>query len=71
MLVYRVPAEEGEGQEEEPGQHHQEEILRYGSRHRRKMETEGKAKVVASVWWAKFVQLNRFLAEQAVLPRSI
>ena len=68
MLVYRVPAEEGEGQEEEPGQHHQEEILRYGSRHRRKMETEGKAKVVASVWGPKFVQ---FFAALAVLSRSI
>ena len=32
------------------------------------METEGKAKVVASVWGAKFVQ---FLAALAVLPRSI
>ena len=37
-------------------------------RHRRRMETEGKAKVVASVWWAKFVQ---FFAALAVLPRSI
>ena len=32
------------------------------------METEGKAKVVASVWGAKFVQ---FLAALAVLPRSV
>ena len=32
------------------------------------METKGKAKVVASVWGAKFVQ---FLAALAVLPRSI
>ena len=32
------------------------------------METEGKAKVVASVWGAEFVQ---FLAALAVLPRSI
>ena len=31
--------------------------------HRRRMETEGKAKVVASVWGAKFV---KFLAELAV-----
>ena len=36
-------------------------------RHRR-MEREAKAKVVASVWGAKFVQ---FLAPLAVLPRSI
>ena len=32
------------------------------------METEAKAKVVASVWGAKFVQ---FLAALSVLPRSI
>ena len=32
------------------------------------METEGKAKVVASVWGAKFVQ---FLAALAVLPRAV
>ena len=38
------------------------------SRHRRKMETEGKAKVVASVWGAKFVQ---FLAALAVLSQLI
>ena len=36
--------------------------------HRRRMETEGKAKVVASVWGAKFVQ---FLAALAVFSRSI
>ena len=36
--------------------------------HRRRIETEGKAKVVASVWGAEFVQ---FLAALAVLPRSI
>ena len=36
--------------------------------HRRRMETEGKAKVVASVWGAKFAQ---FLASLAVLSRSI
>ena len=36
--------------------------------HRRRMEREAKAKVVASVWGAKFVQ---FLAALAVLPRSI
>ena len=36
--------------------------------HRRRKETEGKAKVVASVWVAKFVQ---FLAALAVLSRSI
>ena len=34
---------------------------------RRRMETEAKAKVVASVWGAKFLQ---FLAALAVLPRS-
>ena len=32
------------------------------------METEGKAKVIVSVWGAKFVQ---FLAALAVLSRSI
>ena len=36
--------------------------------HRRKMETEAKTKVVASVWGAKFIP---FLAALAVLPRSI
>ena len=36
--------------------------------HRRRMETEGKAKVVASVWRAKFVQ---FLAALAVLSRLL
>ena len=36
--------------------------------HRRRMETEAKAKVVASVWGAKFVQ---FLAALAVLSRLI
>ena len=36
--------------------------------HRRRMETEAKAKVVASVWEADFVQ---FLAGIAVLPLSI
>ena len=35
--------------------------------HRRRMETEAKAKVVASDWGAKCVQ---FLAALAVLPRS-
>ena len=35
--------------------------------HSRRMETEGTAKVVASVWGAKFVQ---FLATLPVLPRS-
>ena len=35
---------------------------------RRRMESEGKAKVVASVWGAKFVQ---YLAALAVFPRSI
>ena len=38
------------------------------SKHRRRIETKGKAKVVASVWGAKFVQ---FLTALAVLPRSI
>ena len=36
--------------------------------HRRRMETEAKAKVVASVWGTKFIQ---FLAALAVLPRLI
>ena len=36
--------------------------------HRRRMDREAKAKVVASVWGAEFVQ---FLAAQAFLPRSI
>ena len=36
--------------------------------HRRMMEKEGKAKVVTSVWGAKFVQ---FIAALAVLPWSI
>ena len=36
--------------------------------HRRRMETEAKAKVVASGWGAEFIQ---FLAVLAVLPRSI
>ena len=36
--------------------------------HRRRIETEGKAKVVPSVWGAEFVQ---FLSELAILPQSI
>ena len=36
--------------------------------HRRRMEREAKAKVVASVWGTEFIQ---FLAAPAVLPRSI
>ena len=36
--------------------------------HRRRMETEAKAKVVASVWGAKFIL---FLAALAVLTLSI
>ena len=36
--------------------------------HKIRRETEAKAKVVASVWGAKFIQ---FLAARAVLPRSI
>ena len=36
--------------------------------HRRRMETETKATVVASVWGAEFI---KFLAAQAILPRSI
>ena len=35
---------------------------------KRRIETEGKAKVVASVWGAKLV---KFLAAPAVLPQSI
>ena len=38
------------------------------SKHRRRMETEAKAKVVAPVWGTEFIQ---FLAAQAILPRSI
>ena len=38
------------------------------SDHRRRMETEAKAKVVANVCGAKFIQ---FLAALAVLPQSI
>ena len=37
-------------------------------KHRRRMETEAKAKVVASVWGAKFI---KFLAALAILPWSI
>ena len=37
-------------------------------KHRRRMETDAKAKVVASVWGANFIQ---FLAALPVLPRSI
>ena len=36
--------------------------------HRRWIETEGKAKVIASVWGADFV---RFLAALVVLPQSV
>ena len=36
--------------------------------HRRRIETEGKAKVIASVWGTEFFQ---FLAALAVLSRSI
>ena len=39
-----------------------------GPSHRRRIKTEEKAKIVAAVWGAKFVQ---FLAALAVLPRSI
>ena len=42
--------------------------FRVGQGHRRRMETEAKTKVVASVWGAKFIP---FLAALAVLPRSI
>ena len=38
------------------------------TQHRRRMGTEEKAKVVASVWGTEFVQ---FLATLAVLPRSM
>ena len=38
------------------------------SNHRRRIELEDKAKVVASVWGAECVQ---FLSALAVLPRSI
>ena len=47
------------------------ELLLFGAvycMHRRRIEREAKAKVVASVWGADFVQ---FLATLAVLPRSI
>ena len=36
--------------------------------HRRRIKTEAKAKVVASVWGAEFIQ---FLAAPAVFPRTI
>ena len=36
--------------------------------HRRRMETEAKAKVVSSVWGADFIQ---FLAALTIFPRSI
>ena len=36
--------------------------------HRRRIETEGKAKVVASVWGAEFV---KFLAALAIFAQSI
>ena len=36
--------------------------------HRRRIKTEEKAKVVASVWGEEFIQ---FLAALAVLPRTI
>ena len=39
-----------------------------GVRHSRRMETEAKAKVVASVWGAEFPQ---FLAVLGILPPSI
>ena len=39
-----------------------------GVQHRRRMETEAKAKVVASVWGAKFI---KFFAALAILPWSI
>ena len=42
--------------------------IRHSHSHRRRIETEGKSKVVTSVWGAAFVQ---FLATLAVLPRSI
>ena len=40
---------------------------RESSRHRRSIYTEGKAKVVASVWGKKIIQ---FLAASTVLPRT-
>ena len=45
-------------------------VYRGQGKHRRRMETEAKAKakVVASVWEAKFIQ---FLAALAILPRLI
>ena len=39
-----------------------------GKKHRRRINTEEKAKVVAAVWGTEFIQ---FLAAQAVLPRAI
>ena len=36
--------------------------------HRRRINTEAKAKVVASVWWKEFIQ---FLAALAIFPRTI
>ena len=39
-----------------------------GSAHRRRIKTEEKAKIVASVWWEECMQ---FVAAQAVLPETI
>ena len=39
-----------------------------GHWHRRRIKTEEKAKVVASLWGAEFIQ---FLAALAILPRKI
>ena len=47
---------------------HKHPGLDLAKHHRRRMETEAKAKVVASVWRAEFIQ---FIAALAVLPRSI
>ena len=47
---------------------HSHRNLAYRISHRRRIELEDKAKVVASVWGTEFVQ---FLAALAVLPWSI
>ena len=43
-------------------------LLHKGQGHRRRMETEEKAKVLASVWGTEFI---KFVATLAILPRSI
>ena len=51
-----------------PRIHPKQQVTSVLRSHKRRMETEDKAKVVASAWGAKFIQ---FLAGLAVLPQSI